>query len=300
MSLIGAVTALAQATAADIKALYAGKVDKVTGKGLSSTDFTQTEKDKLSAVAPGATANSSDAALLNRTNHTGAQALSTVTGLAAALDAKLAVSLVGTANGVAPLGADSKIAAAYLPSYVDDVLEFANFAALPATGEAGKIYVTLNTNFEYRWGGSAYVQLVASPGSTDNVPEGVTNLYLTTARVLATALSGLSVLTGGAIVSTDSVLVGMGKLQKQLTDLASTVNAKEPTIAGSTATNYWNGLKGWSDFGASVRQALLTGLVFTDSTAVVAGDTTIVAMGKLQAQMGDVNTALAAINGVAP
>src|SRR5690606_15954657 len=104
-----------------------------------------------------------------------------------------------------------------------------------ATGESGKIYVTLNTNFEYRWGGSAYVQLVASPGSTDNVPEGVTNLYLTAARVLSTALSGLSVLTGSAIVSTDSVLVGMGKLQKQITDQATTLSAKANLI-GATFT----------------------------------------------------------------
>ena len=276
MSLVAGVTALAQAIAADFKALYAGKVDKVTGKGLSSTDFTQTEKDKLSAVAPGATANSSDAALLNRANHTGAQALSTVTGLTAALDAKVASSLVGAANGVAPLGADSKIAAAYLPSYVDDVLEFANFAALPATGESGKIYVTLNTNFEYRWGGTAYVQLVASPGSTDNVPEGVTNLYLTAARVLATALSGLSVLTGGAIVSTDSVLVGMGKLQKQITD-QTTALAGKASLIGATFTGKVIGtllsMAGYLD--KTVTNAAATGTVTLDLSAGSVFDLTL-------------------------
>ena len=54
--------------------------------------------------------------------------------------------------------------------------------------------------------------------NTDALVEGSTNLYFTTARVLSTLLSGLSLLTGGAIVSTDSVLTAFGKLQKQITD----------------------------------------------------------------------------------
>ena len=69
----------------------------------------------------------------------------------------VAASEKGAANGVAPLGADSKIASTYLPSYVDDVLEFASLASFPATGESGKIYVAINTAKTYRWSGSAYV-----------------------------------------------------------------------------------------------------------------------------------------------
>lgn len=52
-----------------------------------------------------------------------------------------------------------KVPSSQLPSYVDDVLEYANLAAFPVTGETGKIYVTLDTNFTYRWSGSAYVQI---------------------------------------------------------------------------------------------------------------------------------------------
>jgi hypothetical protein len=102
--------------------------------------------------------------------------------LATVIAGKLDSSSVGVANGIAPLDATAKISSTYLPSYVDDVLEVANFAALPTTGESGKIYVTQDTNFEYRWSGSAYIQLVASPGSTDAVPEGSTNLYFTYVR----------------------------------------------------------------------------------------------------------------------
>lgn len=49
-----------------------------------------------------------------------------------------------------------------LPSFVDDVIEAANFAALPGTGATGKIYVTLDNNLTYRWSGSAYVQISES------------------------------------------------------------------------------------------------------------------------------------------
>ena len=45
----------------------------------------------------------------------------------------------GANSGVATLGADGKVPASQLPSFVDDVIEVANFAALPATGEGGKI-----------------------------------------------------------------------------------------------------------------------------------------------------------------
>ncbi len=54
------------------------------------------------------------------------------------------------------------VPSAQLPSYVDDVLEYANFTALPANGEAGKIYVTLDNNITYRWSGSAYIEISAS------------------------------------------------------------------------------------------------------------------------------------------
>ena len=53
------------------------------------------------------------------------------------------------------------IDAARLPSYVDDVIEFANLAAFPVTGEASKIYIALDTNKTYRWSGSVYIQINA-------------------------------------------------------------------------------------------------------------------------------------------
>jgi len=69
---------------------------------------------------------------------------------------------VGVANGVAELDANGFVPQAQLPSYVDDVLEYASMSAFPATGESGKIYVALDTNKTYRWSGSAYVEISES------------------------------------------------------------------------------------------------------------------------------------------
>ena len=57
----------------------------------------------------------------------------------------------GTANGLATLGTDGKVPSDQLPSYVDDVVEVSNQAALPQPGESGKIYITADTNLIYRW-----------------------------------------------------------------------------------------------------------------------------------------------------
>lgn len=78
------------------------------------------------------------------------------------LDSKLNTSLKGAINGLAELDGNGKVPSTQLPSYVDDVVEVANYAALPVTGETGKIYVTLDTNLTYRWSGSAYVEISAS------------------------------------------------------------------------------------------------------------------------------------------
>lgn len=47
----------------------------------------------------------------------------------------------------------------YLPSYVDDVLEFESLSAFPTTGETGKIYVDTTENRTYRWSGTQYTEI---------------------------------------------------------------------------------------------------------------------------------------------
>lgn len=57
----------------------------------------------------------------------------------------------GQNNGLAPLDETGVIPSKHLPSYVDDVVEVSNQAALPQPGESGKIYVTADTNLIFRW-----------------------------------------------------------------------------------------------------------------------------------------------------
>jgi len=79
-----------------------------------------------------------------------------------ALNLKVNSSEKGSINGVATLGSDGKIPSTQLPSFVDDVLEFATLGSFPTTGESGKIYIALNTNLTYRWGGTVYVLISSS------------------------------------------------------------------------------------------------------------------------------------------
>ena len=132
------------------------------------------------------------------------------------------------------IGDGSKINQSYLPSYVDDILEFDTVALFPAIGEIGKIYIVTtgaDINKQYRWTGSVYTQITNGLiASTNDVPEGVNNLYFTTARVLATLLSGVSLVTGGVISSTDSILIAIGKLQKQISDNLTALGLKQNTL----------------------------------------------------------------------
>lgn len=114
--------------------------------------------------------------------------ISATTGLQAALDGKQVVGTYATL-------VDGKVPAIQLPSFVDDVIEVDNLSLLPASGEEGKIYIVIASGKTYRWAGTLYVEVVASPGSTDVVVEGSTNLYFTNTRAVSavqTALDGKS------------------------------------------------------------------------------------------------------------
>ena len=76
----------------------------------------------------------------------------------------------------------------------------------------------------------------ASISNTDELPEGTTNLYHTAARVLNTIITGVSFATNRAIVATDSILVALGLLQKQITDNGTAIGDNTTAIAGKQAT----------------------------------------------------------------
>lgn len=125
------------------------------------------------------------------------------------------VAKKGQSNGYAGLDGSGRVPSAQLPSYVDDIVEVLDFADLPAVGESGKIYVTIDDDKLYRWSGSDYINFKSAPNSSDDIPEGTTNLYYSDEKVLNVPLTALSTALGTPVTSTDDVLTAIGKLQAQ-------------------------------------------------------------------------------------
>ena len=140
-------------------------------------------------------------------------------------------SAVGAASGICPLNGSSKIDSTYLPSYVDDVEEYADLANFPVTGETGKIYVALDTNKTYRWSGSAYVEISAGPSSSDAVPEGVVNFYFTDAK--ARTASVVNTMAGSETNQAPSV----SSVKTFIEDNSADINVQSFTLSAGDITN---------------------------------------------------------------
>lgn len=144
---------------------------------------------------------------------------------------RIASSEKGAANGVATLDATGLVPSSQLPSYVDDVLEYANLAALPGTGVSAKIYVTLDNNKIYRWSGSAYIEISPVAGNSDTATK------LSTARTIgitgdvtwtSPAFDGSSNVTAAATLANSGVTAGTYK--------SVTVDAKGRVTGGTNPT----------------------------------------------------------------
>ena len=166
---------------------------------------------------------------------------------------QIPLSYLGAANGVATLNGSGLIPATQLPSYVDDVLEFANLAALPAVGETGKIYVTLDTNLTYRWTGTVYTEISKS---------------LALGTTSSTAYQG----DLGAIAYAHSQLSAANPHGTTFAQIAS----KPTTVAGFGITD--------------ITSQLLTGYAVGSNAAIVASDSILGAFNKVQAQLNGKQT----------
>jgi GDSL-like Lipase/Acylhydrolase family len=201
------------------------------------------------------------------------------TDVQTALDAKQATNQKGQPNGYAPLDGNKQVPAANLPSYVDDVLEFATLSAFPATGSLGTIYVDLSTNNTYRWSGSSYIAITSSPGTTDAVPEGSTNLYYTQTRADARANAAVTAertatatLTGKTINAASNTVTGLG-----VSNLTATTGTKDNTTVLYGDGQFRTAATGGA--GAGVVDAV-DGSSITTSTALQTALDSAAALGK--------------------
>lgn len=155
------------------------------------------------------------------------------TAVGTAVKARILSSEKGVANGVATLDGTGKIPSAQLPSYVDDVVEYANLAAFPGTGSSGILYIALDTNKQYRWAGSTYQQITS--GAVDSVAgkTGVITLDTNDINGLSTALSGKAASTHTHSIADVTGLQGALDAKANMSAL-STLS----TNVGATDTNY--------------------------------------------------------------
>ncbi len=189
-----ATDASTKANTARTAAISAAAIDATTKANNAQATATTTAAADATTKASAAQATAIAAAATDASTKAAAAQAAAI-GIAAA-DAttkasnRLLAAEKGTAGGVAPLGSDSKVPAAYLPAYVSEVQEYPNLAAFPAVGSTGIIYLRQDVTVDaaYRWSGTQYFPITDSPGSTDAVVEGASNLYFTQTRARTAAV----------------------------------------------------------------------------------------------------------------
>lgn len=210
-------------TIPDITVNSKGLVTGVTGVAIRQASTAQTGVVQLNSSTVSASTTEAATPLAVKTAYDLA--------LAASVTANAAIpnGQKGVANGVATLDANGFVPVSMMPSYVDDVLEYPTKANFPATGATGKIYVAVDTLAIYRWGGTVYVEISASPGTTDDVVEGTTNLYFTAAR----AQAAVTTITGNAGTATKLQTARTVAVSGDVTGSASFDGSANITIAAS-------------------------------------------------------------------
>jgi hypothetical protein len=147
---------------------------------------------------------------------------------------------------VTPFSLDGagKIPSDYLPSYVDDVVEYDDLAGFPGTGETGKIYVAKDTGYTYRWTGSLYVRIgsggevelnLGSEGSPSLFFNGDANtgLYSPGADQLAISTNATE---RARIDSSGRLLVGTSTALSNLSYEATSTLSPQIQVVGSSAS----------------------------------------------------------------
>lgn len=134
----------------------------------------------------------------------------------------LTTGIGGIPGGYATLDITGKVPASQLPSYVDDVLEFANLGSFPLTGESDKVYIAIDTNIVYRWSGSIYVPLsgaiISVNGYTGVVVLDKNDIGLGNVDNTSDANKPISTATQTALDNKVDKIVGKGLSENDLTN----------------------------------------------------------------------------------
>ena len=208
-------------------------------------------------------------------------------------------NLLGVASGVATLGSDGKVPSGQLPSFVDDVIDsyiVSGATALSSgwlsktsggsalTPETDKIYVIVESgeylNKTYRWSGSTYVEISASPGQATESQAGIAEIAtqsevntgtddtrIVTPLKLATYTSGMAkkiTANNGALTASSGVCtwtitntLATADVMVQVIDIAiNTQVMTEVSVGASTITIKINST---SNISANTYKAIIIG-----------------------------------------
>lgn len=238
-----------------------GSVDSVNGQvgivaldaddipdGSTKVTMTTVERTKLTGVTEGATANSSDATLLNRVNHTGNQAQSTVTDLVADLAAK--ASLVG---GLVPT---SQIP----PLAINETFPVVSEAAMLAlTAQRGDMAIRSDN-------GKTYVLASDSPATLADWKE-----VLATGQVQSVAgKTGVVALVKGD--------VGLGSVDNTADTAKPVSAAQQAALDGKAAASHTHPATAISD-STTTGRSVLTAASQTAARSAIGAGTSNLALG---------------------
>lgn len=197
-------------------------------------------------------------------------------------DASIATTVtgLGVANGIATLDSSGQVPSTQLPSYVDDVLEYLNVAAFPATGETGKIYVETTGNTTYRWSGSAYVKITS--GEVSSVAGKVGVVTLTKSDVGLSNVDNTSdtskIVASASKLTTARTLSWTGDATGSLSfngtvDVAAALSLANSGVAAGTYKSVTVDAKGRVTDGNNVVTGLVTSTAATGTTNVATTNT---------------------------
>ena len=166
----------------------------------------------------------------------------------------IASSEKGAKSGVVPLNASGVIDSTYLPSYVDDVLEYSSKSSFPETGETGKIYVDTSAeeNNTYRWSGSQYILIAKNTNTTYKLTKSGSTITLTGSDGATTSVtdSNTTYSTGTASYSgTTKLYTGTGTA----TDGTMTQSAINTALSGKANSSHTHTKSQITDFPTSLK-----------------------------------------------
>ncbi|MEW5797319.1 MAG: hypothetical protein AB1772_13320 [Candidatus Zixiibacteriota bacterium] len=211
------------ATTVIINSDTGGDASIPSADGTNAGIMTSADKVKLNGIASGATANSTDTFLLDRANHTGAQAISTVTGLQTALDNKVDENAAITGATATKITYDAKgLVTAGAAATTTDIAEGTNLYYTAARVQSNRLdqlaaptaAVSLNNQKITSLANPTTDSDAATKAYADSIAQGLdfkasvraattANGALTTAFANGSVIDGVTLVTGNRILIKD-------------------------------------------------------------------------------------------------